>query len=279
MDTEDILQRILRQRAVRYSESFPALIPLGSARFRQDADRLRLGYATALPGRSDELVARIVTYARSQRLQVEWQVMPERSGESELVPALVAAGFQLSEDLFLMAHAKQPALTPALGASGGGPTLRNASGDGRAAPLAATIQPILNWQLMLAYEYGSRLCFYGETQPREMMVSQRATERWHEQQSGWYHYYAAVADNHLLGGCYVSLFEDIPTVMGVYTMPEARKRGVASQLLTRVVADLEVKGHAVCCLFVERFNPAKNLYTDLGFTLLTEVVTYSLDFK
>jgi GNAT superfamily N-acetyltransferase len=205
--------------------------------------------------------------------------MPERSGESELVAALVATGFELGEDLFLMAHAKQPALTPALGGAGSSSALPSSSGDGAPPPIAATIQPILNWQLMLAYEYGSRLCFYDEVAPREAVVSQRATERWHEQQSGWYHYYAAVSDNHLLGGCYVSLFEDIPTVMGVYTMPEARKRGVASRLLTRVVGDLEDKGHGVCCLFVERFNPAKNLYTELGFTPLTEMLTYSLDLR
>ena len=279
MDTEDVLQRILRQRSIRYSESFPALVPLGRARFRQDGDRLRLAYASASPGRSNELAARIVTYARSQRLQVEWMVMPQRSGESELVPALVAAGFELTEDLFLMAHAQQPALTPALGAAETTFSVKTAPSDGLHPPVAATIQPILNWQLMLAYEYGSRLCFYDEAAPSEVLVSQRATERWHEQQSGWYHYYAAVADNRLLGGCYVSLFEDVPTVMGVYTMPEARKRGVASRLLTRVVTDLEDRGRAVCCLFVERFNPAKNLYTELGFTPLTEMATYNLDLR
>jgi GNAT superfamily N-acetyltransferase len=254
-------------------------MPLGTARFRLDADRLRLAYASASPGRSAELVARVVDYARSQRLQVEWLIMPERSGESELAPALTAAGFAPSEDLFLMAHARQPALTPALGASDGEPTIKRFPDPGHQAPISATIQPILNWQLMLAYEYGSRLCFYGEANPRETMVNQRATERWHEQQSGWYHYYAAVADNRLLGGCYVSLFEDVPTVMGVYTMPEARERGVASRLLTRVVTDLEGTGHAVCCLFVERFNPAKNLYTELGFTPLIEMVTYGLDLR
>jgi GNAT superfamily N-acetyltransferase len=178
-----------------------------------------------------------------------------------------------------MAHAKQPALTPALALAAGNSPAPDAPSDGIHPPIAATIQPILNWQLMLAYEYGSRLCFYDEAQPRETLVSQRATERWHEQQSGWYHYYAAVNGNHLLGGCYVSLFEDIPTVMGVYTMPEARKRGVASRLLSRVVTDLEDKGHGVCCLFVERFNPAKNLYAELGFTPLTEMLTYSLDLR
>ena len=179
MDTEDVLQRVLRQRAVRYSESFPALVPLGKARFRQDGDRLRLAYASASASRADELVARIVTYARSQRVQVEWLVMPERSGESELVPALVAAGFELTEDLFLMAHAKQPALTPALSASEGTSAVKTALSDGLHPPSAATIQPILNWQLMLAYEYGSRLCFYDEAAPSETLVSQRATERWH----------------------------------------------------------------------------------------------------
>jgi predicted GNAT family acetyltransferase len=79
----------------------------------------------------------------------------------------------------------------------------------------------------------------------------------------------------LVGGCYASLFEDIPTVMGVYTMPDVRHRGVAGQLVTHVVCDLAGAGRPVCCLFVERHNPAKNLYSELRFVPLVDMLTYT----
>jgi predicted GNAT family acetyltransferase len=107
------------------------------------------------------------------------------------------------------------------------------------------------------------------------MVSQRATERWQEQQAGWYRYYAALDGQRLVGGCYASLFEDIPTVMGVYTMPQARHRGVAGRLVTYVACDLAGAGQAACCLFVEKNNPAKNLYTELSFVPLVDMLTYT----
>jgi predicted GNAT family acetyltransferase len=63
--------------------------------------------------------------------------------------------------------------------------------------------------------------------------------------------------------------------MGVYTMPDARHRGVAGQLVGHVVCDLAGHGQPVCCLFVERHNPAKNLYGELSFEPLVDMLTYS----
>jgi GNAT superfamily N-acetyltransferase len=198
----------------------------------------------------------VLRFARSRRLPVLWTVVPQRRGESELVAALLQAGFQNTEDLLLMACDSRVA--------------------GRSNP-TITVSPILSRQLMQAYEYGSRLCFYGEPHPEEPAVSQRATERWSEQQAGWFSYYAALSGDHLLGGCYVSLFEDVPTIMGVYTLPEARKQGVASTLISHVVGDLLSTTRDVCCLFVERGNPARNLYLELGFVPLLDMMTFILD--
>jgi hypothetical protein len=145
----------------------------------------------------------VVRFAEPRHLQVQWSVVPQRPGETELVAALAEAGFQKTEDLLLMACNDRVAGT-----------------SGR----TITVSPILSRQVMQAYEYGSRLCFYGESHPEESAVTQRATERWSEQQAGWFSYYAALEAGRLLGGCYASLFEDVPTVMGVYTCRRCESR-------------------------------------------------------
>jgi GNAT superfamily N-acetyltransferase len=256
MDAQDVIDRILTQRAARYRDVGPSLAPVGSARFRLEPDRVRLAYASAGPGESHEMVSMIVRFAASRGLQVQWTVVPKRTGETELVAALEKAGFQKTEDLLLMACSD-----PVAGASS----------------LDITVSPILSRQVMQAYEYGSRLCFYGESHPEEHAVTQRATERWSEQQAGWFSYYAALSARRLLGGCYASLFEDVPTVMGVYTLPEVRKQGVATQLISYVVGDLLSGDRDVCCLFVERGNPARDLYLELGFVPLVDMITFILD--
>jgi GNAT superfamily N-acetyltransferase len=256
MDKQDVMGRIFTQRATRYRDAGPSLAPVGSARFRLEADRVRLAYASASPGKSRELVSMVVRFAGTRRLQIQWTVVPERPGETELVGALEEAGFHKTEDLLLMACNFRVA----------GTSSRN-----------ITVSLILNRQLMQAYEYGSRLCFYGESHPEESAVTQRATERWSEQQAGWFSYYAALESGRLLGGCYASLFEDVPTLMGVYTLPQARKQGVASQLISYVVGDLLTSDRDVCCLFVERDNPARDLYLELGFVPLADMITFNLD--
>lgn len=256
MDTQDVIGRILTQRAARYRDAGPSLAPVGSARFRLEVDRVRLAYASASPGKSHELVSMVIRFAGSRRLQVQWSVVPQRPGETELAATLEEAGFLKTEDLLLMACSDRVAGTSSR---------------------TITVSPILNRQVMQAYEYGSRLCFYGESHPEESAVTQRATERWSEQQAGWFSYYAAVEAGRLLGGCYASLFEDVPTLMGVYTLPEVRKQGVATQLISHVVGDLLSSDRDVCCLFVERGNPARNLYLELGFVPLVDMITFIFD--
>lgn len=256
MDTDDVVQRILTQRAVRYSDTGPSLAPAGTARFRMESDRIRLAYASAAPSRSSELVARVLEYAQPRRLLVQWLVVPQRGGETELAAALLAAGFHQTEDLQLMACGDQI--------------------TGRSSP-DITIAPILNLPQMVEYEYGSRLCFYDEPQPPAETVKRRATERWREQQGSWFRYYVALAGGRLVGGCYTSLFEDVPTLMGVYTLPQVRGRGIASQLLAYAVGDLLSPERNACCLFVERPNPARNLYLELGFVPLVDMLTFNRD--
>ena len=253
MDRSEIVRRILSQRSERYTDPGPPLAPAGTARFRMERSRLRVAYATANPGQAGELVNAVLRYVRPRRIQVHWNVVPSRPGEEELGPALCAARFAVIENLLLMAHK---------------------------GPITAGVNPrvqvalISTWQAMWNYEYGSRRSFYNDPLPSDALVGQRASDRWREQERGWCRYYAAYYNGAQVGGCYVSLWEEIPTLMGVYTLPEARQRGVATALLVRSVAESIRTDQDITCLYVERGNPAERLYRALEFVPLLDTQTY-----
>jgi GNAT superfamily N-acetyltransferase len=256
MDTQDIARRILQQRMGRFSDSGPDLSPLGTARFRQEGTRLRVAFASVQPGAAGEVVARVQRHAGRRGMQVQWVVVSAHPGEEELAPALLAACFHPVERLLLMAHAGAVLAQP-------NPRIM--------------IEPISAWQTMWHYEYGSRQAFFEDPQPEASIVNQRARERWREQEYGWCRYYVASLDGRMAGGCYVSLWEEIPTIMGVYTVPEARRHGVATALIQRAIADVISPGRTICCLFVKVGNPAERLYREIGFVPLLNEDTYTWD--
>lgn len=254
MDKSEIVRRILIQRTERYTDPGPPLAPAGTARFRMESARLRVAYATANPGQAGELVKAVLRFARPRRMQVQWSVVPSRPGEEELGPALLAARFEMVENLLLMAHWGPISATPT-------PHVQ--------------VTPISTWQAMWNYEYGSRQSFYDEPYPSDALVGQRAGDRWRERERGWCRYYAAYYDGAQVGGCYVSLWEEIPTLMGVYTVPEARRRGVATALLVRSIAESIRPEQDVVCLYVEHGNPAERLYRALGFEPLIDTQSFT----
>lgn len=256
MDTLDVARRILFQRMNRFTDPGPDLTPLGGARYRQEGARLRVAFAALAPGTASEAIARVLRFAAMRGLLVHWVVVPQRPGEEALPAALLSGGFQPHESLLLMAHT--------------GPVMA-------ALNPAVTVAPIATWQAMWQYEYGSRQAFYDDPDPSSTMVSQRARDRWREQDYGWSRYYTATLGGRTAGGCYISLFEEVPTLMGVYTAPEARRHGVATALITRAVADILRPDRTVCCLFVKCGNPAERLYRELGFVPLLNEDTYMAD--
>ena len=122
---------------------------------------------------------------------------------------------------------------------------------------SVSISRIETWSAMWAYEHGSRRSFYNEHSPEEGMVTARARERWRQQEMGWYRYYAALLDNQIVGGLYVSMWEDVPTLMGVYTLQTARRHGVATAAIARAIHDLLETGRDTYCLYVKEDNPAQ----------------------
>jgi GNAT superfamily N-acetyltransferase len=250
---EDITQRILRQRMGRFDDAGPDLWPAGAARYRFDDGRLRIAFAEMMPGSAALAVELAQRYVRARNLALYWIVVPQRTGEGELPAALRSAHFRVYEHLLLMAR-RQHAL-----------------------PMAradVTVEPISTWPAMCEYEYGSRQAFQEDPAPTHAAVTQRARERWRDQEYGWCAYYAARLDGRQVAGLYVTRYEEIPTIMGVYTTADVRGRGVATALLSRVVTDLASNGSPACCLFVRYGNPAERVYRRLGFVPLVDEDTY-----
>lgn len=253
MDIEDIKRRVLAQRVNRYPDAGPDLAGAGSARYRQETGRLRIAFASMRSGREPVAIEQVQRFAHQRGIEVHWVVVPNRNGEDRLPDALRAAHFRLDENLLLMAHEGFVAVP------------RNP---------VVTVSIIETQQAMWQYEYGSRQAFFDEDYPAEAAVSQRARERWREHEHGWCRYYAAAIQGRSVGGCYVSLFEEIPTILGVYTVAAARRHGVATALLERAIADLAHNGRWTCCLFVKHGNPAELLYRQLGFAPLMDEQTW-----
>lgn len=253
MDIEDIKRRVLSQRMHRFPDTGPDLAGAGAARYRQETGRLRVAFAGIRAGRETTAIERVQRFARQRGIEVHWVVVPERPGEGSLSDALHAAQFRLDENLLLMAH------------EGFVSAPRNPT---------VIVSTIESQQAMWQYEYGSRQAFFDEQYPAEAAVSQRARERWREHEHGWCRYYAAALQGHTVGGCYVSLFEEIPTILGVYTVAAARRHGVATALLERAISDLAHNNRWTSCLFVKHGNPAERLYRQLGFIPLMDEQTW-----
>lgn len=251
-----IVSRLVAQRRLRFPDPIPG-VPAGHAAFaRTEGQLLRVAYATCPPSAEYALVDYVVRHATTRGLGVHWTVVPAFPGEAALPAVLLARGFRQDESQRLMAHT--------------GPLILPAGGTRR----EVAIHPIATWQEMLAYERGSRLAFFDDAHPHPSVVEHRARQRLHDQERGWARYYAAHLDGYPVGGCYLTLFEDIPTVMGVYTVPAAQRRGVATTLLAAVVDRLLGEGQPAHCLYVRLGNPAERLYRALGFAPVLDEHTF-----
>jgi GNAT superfamily N-acetyltransferase len=253
MNIQDVTNRILNQRRQRYPNAVPGLVASGAAYCRMDGAQLRVAFASAVAGMAPQLVARVVQYCDARGLGIHWTVIATRPGEAELPAALMEQAFREEESQRLMARA--------------GPLVATASPR-------VEIHPLRSWQEMLAYEYGSRAMFFDDPNPLPLLVERRARERLEEQNNGWCRYLGAHLGGRLVGGCYYTCWEDVPTIMGVYTLLPARRQGVATALVVRAVSDLRAGGAATCCLYVRHGNPAEQLYAKLGFVPLLDECTY-----
>ncbi|HEY7850885.1 MAG TPA: GNAT family N-acetyltransferase, partial [Ktedonobacterales bacterium] len=225
----DIVRRIIAQRAQRYLDPGPDLGTLGDARYRLESDRLLIGFARIPLANLDTSCARIASFARARNLRAIWIVMSDLSGPPDVLErALPAHAYVLDERLILMARQGALNLRP---------------------NPAVAVSPITTFAAMRAYEYGSRRAFYDDPTPDEHLVAARASERLRQQDNGWFRYYAATLDATIVGGLYISLWEDVPTIMGVYTSDAAQRQGVASAAINCAIDEIRRGGRDAYCLF------------------------------
>jgi GNAT superfamily N-acetyltransferase len=76
-------------------------------------------------------------------------------------------------------------------------------------------------------------------------------------------------DGRPAGRRYLHRGEEFFLLMDICLLPEYRGRGLGRRLLEALLAEAGAAGKPVR-LHVERFNPARNLYARLGFTLIEE---------
>ena len=78
-------------------------------------------------------------------------------------------------------------------------------------------------------------------------------------------YYLALLDGEPAGGATARLGEDLTGIYGVATLPNARRHGVATALLGRVLADARAAGHDLVFLAAQPGGYAEGYYRRLGF--------------
>jgi GNAT superfamily N-acetyltransferase len=256
MDTADLIARITRQRLQRYFEAVPGVEQLGHVPCRPDGPQLHIAFASARPGAAPALVEAVLAYCGHQGLAVDWTVTPSRAGEAELQAPLFARGLRVEEHQRLLAREGPITLAP-------NPRV--------------TVAPIDTLDAMMVFEAGSRASFFQDQAPPRDAVERRARQRFDEQARGWSRYLAVHLDNRPVGGCYYTRWEDVPTIIGVYTVQSARRQGVATALVSHVVHALWSTGNPACCLFVRDGNPAERIYRAIGFVPLLDEYTYSRD--
>ena len=253
MDLRDLTDAVLLQRQERMNDAGPSLRGIGTARFQLSGSVLTVSMAQIRPNKAEELVARVMRFARERWLAVTW-LYYSNYDDPALGSTLVNNGFRRRETLRLMGrigqlvtqHQPEPGVT---------------------------VAPIMTIEEMQTYERISSWGFNNQPAPSQDHIVMRGRERWDEQQAQWYQYYLGRSNGEPAGGAYVSLWERVPTIYGVVTAPPLRGRGVAAHVMTRLVRDTLARGFPWTCLYVALDNPAERLYTSLGFTFLLEQTT------
>ncbi len=253
MDLSSLAQTMITQRRERMHDAGPSLRGAGSAYFQFNGGMLLVGEAQVRPGKGEEMVERVIRFARERWLAISWTILHGQDS-AELRQALAHQGFVHRETLRLM------------GCIGG---LITPS----AQPAAVVVQPVKDIAQMQQYERISSWGFNHQEYLSPEYVQMRARERWDEQESRWYQYYLGFLNGNPVSGAYVSLWEQVPTIYGVATIPPARRQGVAGWVLRVLVQDVLRAGFPWSCLYVAAGNPAQMLYESLGFTPLLEQTT------
>ncbi|CAA9249552.1 MAG: hypothetical protein AVDCRST_MAG93-1688, partial [uncultured Chloroflexia bacterium] len=99
--------------------------------------------------------------------------------------------------------------------------------------------------------------------PTREDVERRMERYWREYNDWDSQFVLAWLDGHPVGTARLT-DEQVPVLVGVATLPEARGRGVAS-MMTSVLSARALKSRDVCSLYVERDSQAAGIYRRIGY--------------
>ena len=222
MDLTALTEAVLSQRQERMTDIGPSLRGVGSARYQLSGGSLMVSYAQPRAGKAEELVERVNRYARDRWLAVQWTITHGRD-DPQMEAALIARRYTLRETLRMMGRIGELAPPPQ--------------------PLTEVrVIPVATMAQMQSYERISSWSFAHQPNPSLDHLLVRGRERWDEQQARWYQYYLGYFRDEPVSGAYVSLWERVPTIYGVATLPAARQRGVAGAVLRALVHETLVSG-------------------------------------
>lgn len=99
---------------------------------------------------------------------------------------------------------------------------------------------------------------------RGHLVVQRRLRRYRREHGDWnYRFVIAYLDGEPVGTARLT-DEELPVIVGVATLPAARRRGVATAITTALAAKA-VAERGACALYVEGGSPAQRIYSKIGF--------------
>ena len=99
--------------------------------------------------------------------------------------------------------------------------------------------------------------------PDDQAVGRRMERYWREYVDYGSRYLIAALDGRPAGTARLTE-EDLPVVVGVATVPEARRQGIATTI-TATLAELALRERGACALYADRGSQAARIYARLGF--------------
>jgi GNAT superfamily N-acetyltransferase len=108
---------------------------------------------------------------------------------------------------------------------------------------------------------------------RDHIIVQRRLRRYRREYADWnYRFVVAYLNGEPVGTARLT-DEELPVIVGVATLPAARRRGVATAITTTLAAKA-VRERGACALYVARGSEAQNIYRKVGFEPLYQSRTW-----
>jgi GNAT superfamily N-acetyltransferase len=188
---------------------------------------------------ASKLVADVIQFYQSMNIRACFMLYPTTLPTS-FAGTLLRAGFELIDEEDAMIFK-------------GETLILKVSPDVRIAEVGADQLDV--WTRVLMRGYGLPEGFQDAVQEMFARVSRHDGSR----------FYQAYSHDSPVGSCLLFWFNDTATIYTVATVPEFKRKGVATALINRAIADTSKFGCNMLYLLVERGSETERLYEKLGF--------------